>query len=394
MTKSNLNYVSSYHGPLNQLDLTGIYRIEIYGDFNESIDVLANYSHITNISLGITFNRPITRLPISIKKLTIMNYTYCHTLDIFLPNLEYLNISKYCIGNLNNFPKLRFVSTYNYWTTYYYDLQIAKVVDNRYYLTDITSSKNIIKYDDIVNRCDINNHNMIKRCITLFDQLIYRYKYEGSWIIFDDDFNESLDTIDFYGVTGVHFGVNFNQSISCLSWYPNITDIYFDRNSKFNQQIKPSDLPIGLKSLEFGYSFRQYITLPDGLMEVSFGSRYNSEMNIPSTLLILHYYDQQIYPHTNRSKYYDNQLVYVSDSCKHNFDFDKFRNLKQVVIFKDFFEYTYDVSISNKSFDHYYLSRFDNWSTNKKHFDILNRCDINNHNLIKRQVSLFDELLG
>jgi hypothetical protein len=113
------------------------------------------------------------------------------------------------------------------------------------------------------------------------------YTINDDTIIFDDEFNRSLDP--YFNILSKYpklfLGKYFDQRIDNL---PNtITHLTFDYHSKFNQQV--NNLSQNLIYVQFGWDFNQFVDfLPQNLRHLIFGVNFNQSIdNLPRNLIFL-----------------------------------------------------------------------------------------------------------
>jgi len=178
------------------------------------------------------------------------------------------------------------------------------------------------------------------------------YKITGNNLEFNAVFNEpldnffnSLDKSVSQSITHLHLGTIFNQDISNVTFPKNI--IYLDLGWVFNRDISNVTFPKNIIYLYLGWKFNQDISniiFPPTLIHLDLGWWFRQDISnviFPSKLIYLHL-----------SYSYGNVNIYNIALKKLN------------------------ISISNP-----------------QSYDALKRCQINVHNLRKRQTTLFDSLL-
>lgn len=174
------------------------------------------------------------------------------------------------------------------------------------------------------------------------------YISRNDLIIFNNEFNESL--IDYVEIINkhkiIHFGIKFNLEISIIP--DNISTIFFDNESKFNQEI--NNLNFNVNKIIFGDNFNkglEYLhdgieelvftptsifnsdlsNLPNSLKKLTLGSNYNLQLNsLPSGLEYLKIdslYNQEIKVFPPKLKY-----LFFYDLCKNV----EYNNLYQIDI--------------------------------------------------------------
>jgi hypothetical protein len=119
--------------------------------------------------------------------------------------------------------------------------------------------------------------------LNLFPKDFNLTQFNLTCLIFDCDFNESLQTGDLLPstLTNLALGDNFNQQLLPGVFPPKLTHLEF--GNSFNQPIDPDVLPCGLSYLKFGRSFNQPIkkgVLAITLTCLEFGSNYQQPIEL------------------------------------------------------------------------------------------------------------------
>lgn len=159
-----------------------------------------------------------------------------------------------------------------------------------------------------------------------------------------------------------------NDDVFIFEIYPTllsdtITSIKF--SELFNQRI--ANLPTDLKYLEFGHLYNQPLpNLPHGLKRLTFGQLYNQPLIFDNSTL-------------------PSSLTHLKFGCEFNQPLPNLPyNLTHLTLG---YEFTHPIILPPN------LIHLDIKYTYPYKTDILNKFAINKHNLMKRRISLFDELV-
>lgn len=137
----------------------------LYIDCRLEKDALIPLVHLTYLQLGGRFNQYLLSLP-NLTHLKL-NRNYNNPLPN-LPKLEHLYVGPYFDYPIDHLPQLLTLEIEGYFNTN----MSKQSLNNTYYIQKYGLLTANMKRTDILQRCDINNHNLLCRKTGLFDDLL------------------------------------------------------------------------------------------------------------------------------------------------------------------------------------------------------------------------------
>ena len=101
---TDINLGMNFDKPLENLPST-VKRINVgYASFNQPLDYLPNGLEEFTINFGLLFNQSLDNLPPTLKKINIISTVFYYPINNLPSNLEYINISKFDYNNTISLP--------------------------------------------------------------------------------------------------------------------------------------------------------------------------------------------------------------------------------------------------------------------------------------------------